>query len=306
MCERMAKSNLQLKDRQKIEQLETSYGVVVLEVATDNGGTRPTLINGQPVERRDWPEVVRIGVEGGGCTATLVGPNCAITAAHCGRNGASGNLELYDGTRVPFTVIQMPQYQDENAIFDLSLLKLGREVNGPFAEFGFDHSFVRGQEVLLAGYGCTQPGGGGGNDGVLRIGPSRIVGTTGTDGTDVISEWAERNGAALCFGDSGGPMFKTEASAGSRVIIAVNSKGNIRDTNYNMRLDLPQVRTFVVEAANRAGLKIKGHNIDGGAGGDQGGAKQVLEELVQEMNDVNEKIRKLQQVMGGLPAQVRY
>lgn len=296
MCDRMAKTSLPTKDREKIEWLETSYGIQVLEVANDFDGPRPTLINGQPVPRQNWPEVVRINIGGGGCTATLVGPNCAVTAAHCGRNGATGNLELADRTLVPFTVFQMPLYQSGPAIFDLSLLKLGRDVTvTQFAEVGFGHTFTVGQEVLLAGYGCTQPGGTGGNDGILRIGPSKIVGSAETD---VISEWRERNGAALCFGDSGGPMFKAEASAGNRVLIAVNSKGNIRDRNYNMRLDRAEVKTFMTDTANREGLKIKGLNFQGGGGVVPGDAKQVLAELVQEMNDVNQKIEKLRQVIG--------
>ena len=297
MCDRMVKSSLQDQDRETVARLESSYDIEVLEVANDGYGLKPTLINGRPVDRRNWPEVIRITVGNGGCTATLVGPNCAITAAHCGRNGATGNLELFDGQRIPFTVIQMPQYQN-GAAHDLSLLKLTRNVSVPFAAVGFGHTFVQGQEVLLAGYGCTQPGGTGGNDGILRIGPSRILGFSGTD---VVSEWRERNGAALCFGDSGGPMFSSEASAGSRVLVAVNSKGNIRDTNYNMRLDLAEVRTFLTESASREGLRIKGLNWDEGGGGGNGehtDARRALSELEKEVNDVSLKLQQLRQVIG--------
>lgn len=273
MCNRMMKSELSASDRETVEEIERAYGVEVLEVAptqevkirgllgSESVGPRPTLINGQAVKRVDWPEVVRINVGGGGCTATLVGPNCAITAAHCGADGASGSAELYDGSKVLFTVFRMPQYQDANAQYDLSVLKISRPVFPvtQFARFGFDHSFSNGQEVFIAGYGCTRPGGGGGNDGVLRTGPSRVVGSTGTD---VITEWREKPGAALCFGDSGGPMFSNPATAGNRVLVAVNSKGNIRDTNYNMKLNLPQVRDFVTAVAAGESLKIKGLNFD--------------------------------------------
>jgi hypothetical protein len=287
----MAKSSLEVSDRKKLEKLETRFGVEFLEFIKDNDGIRPTLINGQPVERLDWPEVVRIRVDNGGCTATLVGPNCAITAAHCGRNGANGDLELHDGTQVPFTVIQMPQYQN-GATNDLSLLKLGRNVSTPFARIGLDHTFSRGQRVLLAGYGCTRPNGTGGNDGILRIGPSKIVGESGTD---IVSEWREQNGAALCFGDSGGPMFADEATAGNRLLVAVNSKGNIRDTNYNMRLNLESVRTFLTRSSTQHGLQIKGLNLDDEDGDSD--ARQVLEELANGLTNVNAKLEQLRQVM---------
>ena len=293
MCNRLTKTSLNTPDAKQVRKLENKYHIEVLEVVKDRkvGEVRPTLINGEPVERSDWPEVVRINRS---CTATLVGSNCAITAAHCGDNGERGFLELFDGTDVTFTVIQMPQYIDAGASFDLSVLKLDDDVNVPFASVGLNHSFRNGQQVVLAGYGCTRPDGTGGNDDILRIGPSKVVGESGTD---IVSQWREQDGAALCFGDSGGPMFHSTSKAGSRTLIAVNSKGNIRDTNYNMRLDIDEVREFLELSADRHGLEIYGVNARHEDGDGDSVAKNALRELKRELSDVAIKVKQLEEAL---------
>ena len=108
-----------------------------------------------------------------------------------------------------------------------------------------------GQDIFLLGYGCTNPGGGGGNDGVLRIGGSTV---SGFSDSDFVSKRVD--GSALCFGDSGGPTYvKTES--GYR-IVGISSKGNIVDTNYSAYLSLPQVRTFLKQTAATHQISICG------------------------------------------------
>lgn len=253
MCDRVIRDNLNADDLERIEAFEVAEGIGILEIAKIDDLIIPTLINGQPVDRADWLEVVRIGNQS--CSATLVGKNCALTAGHCGRDGATSNVEIYRGPNVRCRVVQMPQYQN-GSNYDLSVLVLEDEVDVPFATVGLEHQFANGQDVDIAGYGCTRPGGGAGNDGVLRWGESKVVGMTGTD---VVTQWRS-GGAALCFGDSGGPMFADGSDVGKRVIIGINSKGNIRDTNYNMRLDLPSVAEFLNNVAIRYDLEIYGLN----------------------------------------------
>lgn len=299
MCNRLVRAKLKTKELKQIEKLEAKHGIEVLEARKTPKGIVPTLINGIIVDRADWPDVVWINRS---CTATLVGPNCAITAAHCGNNNENGTLELYDGTKIDFTMMHMPQWQDASD-YDLAVLRLHRDadINNAYASIGLDHEFFVGQPVSIAGFGCTQPGGTGGNDGHLRKGPSRIVSASGQ--TDVMSRWIEGNGGALCFGDSGGPMFEAEESSGNRTLIAVNSKGNIRDTNYNMRLDIPEVRSFLETASEDYGLKIKGLNFNEGGGGGNGqiSAQDVAEletefaQVKSEMEDVQKVINRLTQ-----------
>ena len=57
------------------------------------------------------------------------------------------------------------------------------------------------------------------------------------------------------FADKSGASFTDH-----NTLIAVNSKGNIRDTNYNMRLDLDEVREFLQSVADQYDLQIFGVN----------------------------------------------
>jgi hypothetical protein len=112
---------------------------------------------------------------------------------------------------------------------DLALCKINKKVEGiPFESVNTDPSLLAvNKEILLTGYGCVRQGGGGGNDGVYRIGEAKIIALP--DPYDLTA----RGKAALCFGDSGGPAFiYLDELKSKRVQISVNSKGDIRTTSY--------------------------------------------------------------------------
>ncbi len=194
----------------------------------------PTLINGTPVTPGTWKEVVRITSNGSGCTATIVGPRVIITAAHCATNGAIARF-TYDGKSYQATIRRSPLYPGRD--HDIAVGVVNEDIVGAAPMRIGGAAEVR-QEITLLGYGCTRPPGNGGNDGVLRIGKSAIVGFSGFD---MVSR--SPGGAALCFGDSGGPAFLM--GGGGTVLLGINSKGNIQDTNYNARLDRKESTDFL-------------------------------------------------------------
>jgi hypothetical protein len=265
MCT-FAKDELQFDELDRVLAAEAQTKCEIIQMRKDDGKIFPTLINGKAVDRADWLEVVRIGDRS--CTATMVGPRIAVTAAHCGRNNGRTNVEIYNDRTYDGVMIHMPQWRNRSD-YDLAVVVLDDEVEVPFADVDLNHQFATGQDVDIAGYGCIQPGGGGGNDGILRFGESKVVSFTGTD---VVTQWRP-NGGALCFGDSGGPMFADGSDRGNvRKLIAINSKGNIRDTNYNMRLSVAGVSDFFKSIADRYQLEIYGFNKsrqpdDNGGGG---------------------------------------
>lgn len=215
---------------------------------------KPVLINGVPVPAGTYKEVVRIKTGNSGCSATVAGPRVLITAAHCGANGAtstttigskefSGKVErssLYPAKDHDIAVVILSEAVDEASI-------------GKFAAVG--GVAAAEMKITLLGYGCTQPGGGGGNDGILRYGDATIKRFAGYD-------MVSTDGAALCFGDSGGPAF---VKPGDRnLLLGVNSKGDIRATNYNTRTDTPESVEFLKAIGTKYTVDICGINKDCG------------------------------------------
>lgn len=224
---------------------------ILLSYASDNGDIVPVLINGEEVPLADWPTVVRIQTGNAGCTATIVGPKVLVTAAHCGTNGATSAFTL-DGTRYEGKFQRSSLYPNQD--HDVAVIILNTAVPKDkvkiYASVG--GTPVVGAKIWLLGYGCINAGGGGGNDGKLRAGFATI---TSFSGYDVVSS----SGAALCFGDSGGPGM-VDNNKDKPVVMTVNSKGDIRTTNYTTNLAKAESQTFLRKVATDSSLEICGIN----------------------------------------------
>lgn len=198
------------------------------EVVAVNKALPPekVLIGGTPIDRKKYPDVVRITNGSGYCTASIVGPRALLSAAHCMKDGQLVTFSTVLGDRYSARCTHHPEYK--TADHDIALCHIDREVSGVTPrEVVYERSARRNQKVQLFGYGCIKPGGGGGNDGILRTGHSNIV---AGQGRDLVLE--SPGGAALCFGDSGGPVHTMEGRQ-----IAVNSKGNIKDRSWVSRTE---------------------------------------------------------------------
>ena len=224
-----------------------------------------TLINGDPVDKKKWAAIVRIRSESGsGCTAQIIGPRMLVTAAHCAKTGERVQFTTIHGSKYAAKIERHPDYPGTD--IDVAVGFIDRNVQGidflhVRSKKGADGAWINdrfertGMEVQILGYGCTRPGGGGGNDGVLRTGVAKVQ---AGQKFDLITG----DGAALCFGDSGGAVVYPPGNAhndGTR-LIGINSKGNIKDTNYTLRLTLPSPFNFLKDMGKKYGADICGVN----------------------------------------------
>lgn len=206
------------------------------------------LINGKVVEKGNYPQVVLIrSSSGSACTATVIGPRVVLTAAHCARTNQSISYSV-KGVKYRAKVYRSSLYPGRDhdvavGITQEAMAVLPATVGG---------QAYKGLELTIFGYGCTKPGGGG-MDGKLRMGVAEV---TGFSGYDMVS----KKGAALCFGDSGGPSF-VKVESGQYQVLGVNSKGNIKTTNYNTRLDTKASKEFFDKITKTHKVKICGVNL---------------------------------------------
>jgi hypothetical protein len=244
--------------------------VVALVLFSCSGATPPpgvpggdgelTLIKGTPATDEDLflHPVVKIVTGNAGCTATVVGKRALITASHCISTGATSRFTVsygpHKGQTFTAKVTRSPYYKPGPAAYDHALGYLDRDFPGVPASVHFDRLEV-GQEVTLSGYGCTQPGGAGGSDGRLRFGSNLV---RGRNAYDSIVGSTTNPQAALCFGDSGGPLFIE--IGGKWYLVGVNSKGNISTVSYIARMDIDESKKFLTDWSFKYDAKICGLN----------------------------------------------
>lgn len=242
------------------------------------------LINGEPADKAAWPASVYASMGNSRCTATVVGERVLLTAAHCVSNNGTASFKA-GGNQYSSKCTHAPGYDRSawqahhnaliqgvlgiptaNATADWALCVVDRVVTDvPYENLNQDASKLKvGNNLLMTGYGCIRPGGGGGNDGIYRIGEAQITSLPSGTNYDIVT----RGGGALCYGDSGGPAFHIEGN--NRWVVSVNSRGNIRNTSYIPSVTASAAKSFFQEWSSQKGVQICGMHAS--AKGCRGGA----------------------------------
>lgn len=194
------------------------------------------------------------------CTSTLVGPRVLLTAAHCLLKGRRIAIHV-EGRTVHADCTPAPEYdQHKNRSPDYALCLMEEEITETryFETVNTDPELLKvGQEVLLTGFGCTEPGGGGDTSGdTYRIGEADISALpTGSE-----NRLTARGSAVLCVGDSGGPGFLQQGKDGSpRIQISVNAGSDGPSMrSFMASLSTEYARTFMREWSSRNRVEICG------------------------------------------------
>jgi secreted trypsin-like serine protease len=192
---------------------------------------------------REFPEIVRLQAGNEVCTGTIIGPRVVVSAAHCAE--LKNTYFVYQGERYNVTFTSSREYKSKE--HDVAVAVTSRDIKN--ASFGTVGTGVRhGSTLLLAGFGCTVAGG---KSGLLHIGSTKVI---GMDADHMLS--ISSRGAVLCQGDSGGPAFLREGS--KHVLVGVNSAGDIRNINLDVRLDSELSRGFLKRVADKFKVAICG------------------------------------------------
>ncbi len=243
----------------KVEQNEGD--IVLVPVSDSNPSFNPeqqhALIDGREANPADYPVSFFSQQGNSRCTAFLIGADVLSLAAHCVGNGRSASFP-YAGKSYTSVCAHAPEYKD-NVTADWALCKVSEVVAGAVAEVisqdAADCSV--GATILLTGYGCTKPGGSDSPDGKYRIGEAKIKSCPVGTNYDIKTA----DGAAVCFGDSGGPSFKIFPD-GSRKVLANTSRGDITEVSFLSSLSSPPAKAFYLDWSQKNGSKICGVHAD--------------------------------------------
>lgn len=177
--------------------------------------------NAQLLNTDKWKATLYPKTGGEDCSATLVGPEVLLTAAHCIADGGTASF-AFNGESYSGLCAQAEPYKDRSdRTADYALCKVAPAVTGiPFERINLDGSELSDQrEIMLTGFGCVHDNGTGGNDGNLWGGTSNIS----QPPIQGANQFKTTGGAALCFGDSGSGAY-LEFSGNRRVLVGVNRK----------------------------------------------------------------------------------
>lgn len=222
---------------------------------------QPTVINGVRVDKSAWP-ATRIFSR---CTSTIVGLQTLLTAAHCVNNGQKVNFTVR-GNQQTATCELHPSYVKSDSInlatsLDYALCKINNPVMGfDFETINTSIAFPKvGSPITLLGFGCTvaSPNNLGNSFNNLYRGPAIVSGLPSSSSKYITTN----EGAAVCFGDSGGAAY-ISLQSGRRLIIGVNSRGNISTLSRISSTSVAEFVSWALDWADRNQTKICGLDPD--------------------------------------------
>merc|ERR1712233_71759 len=242
------------------------------------------IVGGTETEVNEYPWIAAFDFSGtsgtspGGCAATLVANNWAVTASHCFYNtegvltvtkdtmslvlGVHDRTGTTDTNRQVLTIEEIvlhPSYNHDTSVNDIALLKLTQSVDlnawspACLPTSGADFT---GQNGWVYGWGVTTEGGTLA-DKLLElevpIVSDSVCATAMISGgvtitSDMLCAGGE-SGKDACGGDSGGPFTVANSTSGAHTLVGAVSFGIgcAREGLYGVYADVPYFRTWIDE-----------------------------------------------------------
>ncbi|HEY5945329.1 MAG TPA: trypsin-like serine protease [Kofleriaceae bacterium] len=178
------------------------------------------------------------------CTATVIGPHTAITAAHCFLGPAPRTLRVFFGSTIAgggtFTPVadarSHPSFDAATLAHDIALLTFRDD--SPVAPLGFDTRTIDaslvGTSFRVVGFGTTSNTSG--DSGDKREGVAKVSDVQAEEFTALPSP------SQPCRGDSGGP-----ALFGTQTIAAVVSRGDAACSDHAVYARIDTARAALVD-----------------------------------------------------------
>jgi secreted trypsin-like serine protease len=219
----------------------------------------PQVIGAKAVSPASWPATYIFRVPSGGCTSTAIGDRVILTAAHCISDGSTGTVSLGD-RKISVVCNHHPSYDAGNVSDDFALCLSSERLSGfAFENVGTSMAYPRlGQDIALLGYGCVKSGGTDASFGVLHVGKANIIRLPTADSAYTTS----KGGAAVCFGDSGGAAYYMTRGGKGRIIIGVNSRGDINQYSFISSTSTQAFLDWAIQWSATKGAAICGIDVD--------------------------------------------
>jgi secreted trypsin-like serine protease len=242
------------------------------------GGTETTVNEYPWIAAFDFNGVT--GTSPGGCAATLISTNWAVTASHCFYDqegaltvtkdtmslvlGVHDRAGTTDTNRQVLTIAEIvlhPSYSPSGSSHDIALLKISETVDldtwspACLPTSGADFA---GQNGWVYGWGTTSEGGSEGlADKLLElevpiVSDSVCATAMSSQGQTITSDMlcaGGENGKDACAGDSGGPFTVADSGSGAHTLVGAVSFGIgcAREGLYGVYADVPFFRTWIDE-----------------------------------------------------------
>lgn len=199
------------------------------------------------------------GVAGTLCTATVVGQRALLTAAHCVT--AKEPVQATFGLAT-FALQCRAVGESEGRRFDVALCVSDQPLDGVrAARIEASRPLGIGDELVLAGFGCTQGGGlDRGSTDQLSSGLARVtavdvaLANAGEETSYVVAR-----GASPCFGDAGGGVYPLGAAGQVLPQVAgLLSRGDLASTSYIVPFASAPLIAALRQAADQSHARLCG------------------------------------------------